>query len=82
MGNMGDSELDSAKNMATNYGMPGAGGMPAGGMPNYGYGAGANTSSGTTSTSGTGGADVPSDCKDNYDLAKRIKDEAAKEYKG
>lgn len=55
-------------------GMPGgmAGGMPGAAAPNYG----AATSTANASN------EVPSDCKDNYEQAKKIKDEAAKEYKG
>mgnify|MGYP000365337642 CR=1 FL=1 len=52
-------------------GFPGApGGMPA--QPH---------ATNTQAASAANGSDVPSDCKDNYDQAKKIKDEAAKEYK-
>lgn len=50
-------------------------------------GAGAGTApprspTGAASTaSSSNGSDVPSDCKDNYNQAKKIKDEAAAEYK-
>ena len=52
----------------------GMGGMPGGIPPQAPAG-------GNATPAASNGSDVPSDCKDNYDQAKKIKDQAATEYK-
>lgn len=70
MGNMGDQDLNNAKNMAQHQmgNMAGFGQAPPQQQQRP-----ANTSSGSS--------DVPASCKDNFNLAKKVKDEAASEYK-
>ena len=76
MGGMDEAGLNNAKNMAQAQ-MGNMGGFPGapGGMTAQPH------ATNTQAASAANGSDVPSDCKDNYDQAKKIKDEAAKEYK-
>lgn len=71
MGNMGDQDLNNAKNMAQQQ------------MGNMGGGFGQappQAQRPATNASSTQN-DVPESCKDSFNLAKKIKDEAATEYK-
>ena len=71
MGGMSDSQLDSARSMA--HQQMGGMGMPTPQPQNW-----QNTAP-TSTQAGLSG--VPEDVKDDYKEARKIKDEAAKEYK-